>query len=193
VKAVRKAGLVPGSGPDAADQLGPAEDTVEDDEDDEREWEPADLLGGGVDVDALAQKPFVEDTAVPNGSSIALLAEYDGERVLLAADAFPHVLQLSVERLAADRRLRLDAFKVSHHGSRKNTSPDLLKWLDCPRFLLSSNGVRHHHPNPEAIARILKRPGADYTELVFNYRTDESEVWDDPTLAAAHGYRAEYP
>ena len=36
----------------------------------------------------LADKAYEEDTKKPNGSSIALLFEYRGRRVLFGADAF---------------------------------------------------------------------------------------------------------
>ncbi|HET9225371.1 MAG TPA: MBL fold metallo-hydrolase, partial [Thermoanaerobaculia bacterium] len=79
-----------------------------------------DYLGGKIDVRALAESKFVEDDGAPNGSSIAVLAEYCGRCVLFGADAFPSVIERSVDRLGG--RLNLDAFKVCHHGSQRNVS-----------------------------------------------------------------------
>jgi beta-lactamase superfamily II metal-dependent hydrolase len=149
---------------------------------------------GMPDVETLADKEFHEDTKAPNGSSIALLAEFDGKRVLLNGDAFPSVVASSIKRLLAasgEGRLELDAFKVSHHGSSHNTSPELLDLVNCREFLISSNGKRFHHPAPDTIARIVCR--CDGASLRFNYRTPENEIWDDSDSQDEHGYTALYP
>jgi hypothetical protein len=53
---------------------------------------------------------------MPNGTSIAILAEYHNRRVLLAADAHPERLTESLKSLAAEegRSFPLDAFKLAH-------------------------------------------------------------------------------
>jgi hypothetical protein len=193
-KVVRAAGLEPGGEGDApADLLG-----GEDDQPDEEPGgpEPPDLLGPALDVRRLAERPFAEDDAEANGSSIALLAEYAGRRVLLAADAFPSVLELSLGRIGArDGPVHLDAVKVSHHGSQRNTSPGLLTAIDCSQYLVSSNGARHHHPDREAIARIVfgNQDSDVRTQLVFNYRTTLNDVWDDREIQDAHNFIADFP
>jgi hypothetical protein len=77
--------------------------------------------------------------------------------VLLGADAHPGAIETSLRSLGASEasRYKLDCFKVSHHGSKANTSPELLKIIDCTCFAFSTDGSRHGHPDPEAIARIL--------------------------------------
>ena len=52
-------------------------------------------------------------------------------------------------------RLRLNMFKLCHHGSKANTWPSLLRLLDCTRFAISTDGARHERADPETIARIL--------------------------------------
>jgi beta-lactamase superfamily II metal-dependent hydrolase len=151
------------------------------------------LLGGEPpDVDALAQSPFSEDTAAPNGSSIALLAEFEGRRLLLAADAHPGVLKASLDRLAAVGKTRLDACKLSHHGSKANTSPALLHALDCPVYLFSTNGDYFKHPDREAVARVIKLGGLK-PSLHFNYRTDYNTCWDSKPLRDEYGYSTVFP
>jgi len=52
-----------------------------------------DELGHAVDtIEDLADVEFVEDDKEPNGSSIALLVEFEGKSLLLAGDAHPSVL-----------------------------------------------------------------------------------------------------
>jgi hypothetical protein len=157
---------------------------------------PDDLLGEGrPDVDMLAEEPFEGDQSPANGSSIAFVAEFEGKRCLFAGDAHPSVLEDSVRRLLDERDepcLQLDAFKLPHHGSKANLSPDLLRLLACDRYLVSTNGSYFDHPDQEAIARILLH-GGDEPTLLFNYRCEENEVWDDEILMDDYGYRVVYP
>ncbi|HWM95190.1 MAG TPA: hypothetical protein VN493_30830 [Thermoanaerobaculia bacterium] len=154
-----------------------------------------DTLGPArIDVEALAETPYKADRGEANGSSIALLAEHDGKSLLLAGDAFAPLLETTVSRLLQERdreSLRLDAFKISHHGGRGNTSPGLLGLVRSEHFLFSTNGSRYHHPHRETIARILK-PRRD-VRLHFNYRSDENEIWDDSDLQGDWSYRACFP
>jgi len=164
---------------------------------DRRDLQP-DVLGDLVDVDDLLENEYRSDDKEPNGSSIAFLAEYDGRAVLFTGDAHPPVIENSIKQLLRERsvpRLKLDAFKISHHGSKNNTSQALLELLDCRRFLISTNGTRHKHPDKEAIARIVHRNHAEAepTELYFNYRSDWNAVWDDDGLKSDWNYKTFYP
>jgi hypothetical protein len=148
-----------------------------------------------IDVEDLAGQPFKLDDSAANGSSIALLAEYGGRTLLLGADAFSPVLEDSLRRLlhqTGRTRLRLDACKIPHHGARANNGPGFLSLLDCRDFLFSSNGSHgYHHPHRETVARILTTRRE--TRLHFNYRTPETEIWDDPDLQREWEYEALYP
>lgn len=172
------------------------------DPDEEQEGgEVDDILGkrpplGSIDVDKvleLADVAFEEDTAAPNGSSIAFLLEFDGKRILFGADAHPSVLLHSLQLLAPGaKRYKVDAFKLPHHGSMNNLSPELLSKLDCPCFLVSTNGSSFGHPHPEAIARILTLSSPK--QLCFNYRSDYTELWNDDGVRTYFGdYEARFP
>ena len=151
-----------------------------------------------TDVEALADAVFTGDAGAPNGTSIAVLAEFGGASALLAADAHAPVLIASIQKLLARRnvkRLKLDAFKVSHHGSQNNVSRELIQLLDCPRYLVSTNGNHFSHPDRQGVARILvdgkylgSRPA-----LHFNYRSAYNEVWARPDLQEKYGYSTHYP
>ena len=145
---------------------------------------------GSVDVAALAAAPFRQDTAPANGSSIALLLEWQGRRVLLGADAHPELLCKTLTPYAVNGRVALDAIKVPHHGSKGNLSPDLVKLVDCPQWLISTNGNYFKHPDDEAIARIIV--GATAPELIFNYSSPQNKVWDDDALRAEYQYTTRY-
>lgn len=143
------------------------------------------------DVASLLLDRFEEDHSTANGSSIAFVAEYEGRRVLFAGDAHPTTLVESITRMGSGT-LRLDACKLPHHGSRGSVSADLIRHLDCDRYVFSSNGDQFQHPHPQAVARVIEY-GGDTPELLFNYRSDETSIWDRDDLRAAHGYSTKFP
>jgi hypothetical protein len=80
-----------------------------------------------IDIEALASAPFFPDDSRPNGTSIALLAEFEGRRALLAADAHEDTLVSSLQHLRnGGPPFRLDLLKVPHHGSAGNLSNRLM-------------------------------------------------------------------
>jgi CHAT domain len=149
------------------------------------------------DLEALARKAVTKDTSVANGSSIALLAEFDERAILLTGDAHADVLAKSITSLQQARgrkneKLKLDAVKLSHHGSANGTTGELLVLLDCQRYFVSSNGNIFYHPDREAMARVILH-GGNRPMLCFNYRSPLNELWDAPALKALYDYRTEYP
>lgn len=148
-------------------------------------------LMGVVDVDGLAAFPFKEDTTTPNGSSIACVLEFKGKSALLLGDAHPGLVLESLKRLSPNAPFRTDCVKVSHHGSKANTSPALAAHLRSPTWIFSSNGATTKHPNPQAIARILKNSGGR-KHFVFNYTTSFNDMWDDDDLRADNDYTTQY-
>jgi beta-lactamase superfamily II metal-dependent hydrolase len=185
VDEVRKAGLEPGSREQALRLLRR-----------NLRLSPRDLLGEKpIDVVSLSETEFEGETSETNASSIAFLAEYDGKKCIFAGDAQPDVLSASIQQLLVQRgegRLKVDAFKLSHHGSSHNTSLDLLRLLDCKKFLVSSNGNIYHHPDRETIGRIIVESGPDL-ELFFNYHSDENKVWGNEAMWQRFRYKAHYP
>ncbi|MFJ5073669.1 MBL fold metallo-hydrolase [Streptomyces sp. NPDC088553] len=148
---------------------------------------------GAIDVDALAAAPFRRDGSPTNPTSIGLLFEFEGVRLILTGDADDPrlVASLRPRAEAENGRLRIDALKVAHHGSAKNLSNNLLGLLDCGRYLISTNGSVHGHPDDIAIARILKNGGAT-KDLFFNYR-ERAANWDVPDLRDRFGYTVHAP
>jgi beta-lactamase superfamily II metal-dependent hydrolase len=151
---------------------------------------------GALDPVKLAAKKTSVDRAPANGSSIAFLLEHGGASVLLAADAFSTVLAPSLKALAKHRRqaggLKLDAIKLSHHGSRGNVTNDLLKAVQADHYIVSTNGAIFNHPDDEAIARVIVH-GGNSPRLWFNFDNDRSRRWADPALRSLHGYDTVLP
>ncbi|WP_371543369.1 hypothetical protein OG266_05490 [Streptomyces sp. NBC_00554] len=175
VKECAKNGLIPGRDPDEIPQV------------------PGFEHFGGVNVDQLAASVFKPDTSKTNISSIGLLFEFEDKRVVLTGDADDRRLVASIRPRAEAEggRFHVDVLKVAHHGSDHNLSNELLDLIDCDRYLISTSGARHDHPNEIAIARILKHGGAE-KELVFNYR-DRAAIWDDARLKDRFGYTVTAP
>ncbi|MCA9072713.1 MAG: MBL fold metallo-hydrolase [Planctomycetaceae bacterium] len=162
------------------------------------------VLGGDVDVELLAGLPFSKDTSKPNGSSIAFLAEYDEKSVLFTGDAFADDLAKSIGSLldgTGQTRLRVDAWKLSHHGGKHNTSRQLIDRVSCRSCLVPTSGARYKHPNAETLSRILSKAAeagggnalVSPMRFLFNYRTEQNEVWDDNELRSDWNYETRYP
>lgn len=156
--------------------------------------------GGGPDP-APAQREDAEraaqrlDPSIANGSSIAMLLEYEGKRCALLADAHAPETEIALRVAARDRGesvLRLDAMKVSHHGSERNVSDGLLAAVDCTHYLFSSDGSKHGHPDAAAIERIVSRAKKP-PHLVFNYRSAQTEPWEARERQESLHYRATLP
>jgi hypothetical protein len=146
-------------------------------------------------ISELARSRSGSDPSVPNASSIVLLVEYGEARILLTGDATPSVLAPAVRRLLAERGLSslpLTALKMPHHGSAKNITAELVRWLPARQYLFSTDGSYFKHPDDAAVATVLEYGPADL-ELVFNYDTPRTRVWDDDQLQESYGYRARYP
>jgi hypothetical protein len=148
----RKAGIVPGAGAPIV-----------------KRSVLRDQLLGGFEPDLLAESRFSSDPSAPNGAGIAFIAEFDGRRALLLADSPVKLLLRSLDRLEP-RPHRFHAVKVSHHGSRRNTSLEFAQAVQARKWLVSTDGAVFGHPDPECLARIVvgqtRRP-----EFSFNYAT----------------------
>jgi hypothetical protein len=151
-KACTKAGIVPGAGAPIT----------------KKSWIRDELLGS-FDPDLLAETTFSNDTTAPNRSSISVIAEHGNKRVLLLGDADAKSTAHALDRLGPGRHV-FDAVKVAHHGSRRNTSLDLLTRIQSKRWIISSNGVQFNHPDPECLARIIVTQNKP--TLYFNYDTE---------------------
>jgi len=143
---------------------------------------PDDLLGRRDTWPPVWKDGEGTDPSAANGSSIMLLAEYGEKALLLVGDGHAPDLAAALDRLRAERRmaapLPLSAFKLSHHASENNLTQEVLGKIDCARFLVSTDGSVHRHPDHQALLRILRyvtrRP-----ELLFNYRVDTTRLWDE--------------
>jgi beta-lactamase superfamily II metal-dependent hydrolase len=160
-----------------------------------RRFKPDDSMGPAhsTDVDRLQNSTFKADDSEANASSIAFLAEFEGRSAVLTGDAHSKVVEESLKKvMGTARKLKTGALKLSHHGSKHNTSPNLIRLLDCPRFLFSSNGARFYHPHSEAVAWAIRNGGVEPI-LCFNYVSDDNRMWLETALKRKHKYKTESP
>lgn len=176
-KECRDAGIAPGS--EVKDYVVP-DDDLED--------------FGTIDIEALAEEEYPDDHSPANGSSIAFIFHYKNRKMLLAGDAHPDLLIKSLKGLGVSEKnpIKLDAFKIPHHGSKYNISKPLLDMMTCDHYLISTNGNYFKHPDQAAMAKLIKYGTTDST-ILFNYKTDQTKLWENATWQQKYKYKTNYP
>lgn len=122
-----------------------------------------------------------KDTSKSNGSSISFILEHKDKRLLFLGDAHEDIILNNIEKYEDKGvSLEFDAVKISHHGSIKNN----FRWIEkvkSEKYLISTNGEKHGHPNEEVIAKILQC-NKEMKTFYFNYPLDICKVIDESTL-----------
>lgn len=135
-----------------------------------------------INVDALSEPcHYAQDTSSTNASSIAFLLEVDNCTILFAADALAEVICASW-LTGKNGAKEIDVFKVSHHGSAKNTNQDLLRLFPAKKYVISTSGEVHSLPDNATLARIVTQGGPNPI-LVFNHSNAITSVWTDPSVS----------
>ena len=143
----------------------------------------------------LASNPStaaMSDNSTPNLSSIVLLAECGGRRILLTGDARgDHILEgLQTAGLARNGGLHVDVLKVQHHGSSRNTTPAFFNAVTADTYVLSADG-RHGNPKFDTMKWIVetaRHRGRPVTLLATN-KTDTITDLLKKLPPAEYGYR----
>jgi hypothetical protein len=115
-----------------------------------------------ADLSALAAE-FV-DKSIHNLSSVVVLAEFAGKRILLTGDARGDFVldSLREANLLTKNKLAVDIFKVPHHGSIRNAAAELFETVQADHYVFSANG-RDGNPDPPTFDLIFKaRPKGKY-------------------------------
>lgn len=117
----------------------------------------------------LNEDVFDEDKDPYNGSSIAFILTNDKKNYLFLGDSHPSEIVTSLKNMkySKENKLTVEVFKLSHHGSKKNSSRELLELVHTCNYVISTNGDLHNHPDKATIARIIgNNPKA---RIYFNY------------------------
>jgi beta-lactamase superfamily II metal-dependent hydrolase len=112
---------------------------------------------------------FNEDTAIHNGSSIAFILTFEKRNFVFLADAHPTVIANSLKGLgySKEKPLKAELIKISHHGSKANNSAEIFQLIETKKYIISTNGDKHDHPNKQLLARLASINGN--CEVFFNY------------------------
>lgn len=130
-----------------------------------------------------------KDRSETNGSSIAFIIEYKEKKLLFLGDAHEDIIYESLLELKnKGYKLDFDVIKISHHGSNKNISKRLVELIEGRKYLISTDGNKHNHPNMECISKILAKTTEHKKELYFNYEIDKIMGLNNDELQNDYGY-----
>ena len=117
----------------------------------------------------LMNENLASDPSINNASSIAFIFEYQSIKLAFLGDARPSVCLQGIKKINNADYLEVDLLKLSHHGSRSNTSDSLLKTIRTNNYLLSTNGYRKKVPHKVVLSHLLKNSGEEKINLYCNY------------------------
>lgn len=129
-----------------------------------------------MSIENLALTEFTSDNSLSNKSSLAFILEYKQKEILLLGDCHVETIESWLNNEGVDIII-VDAVKVSHHGSKNNTSLDILNRINCNKYLISTNGKSHNHPDLEVLARIAYVNKNRETYIYINYEIDHIPEW----------------
>ena len=121
----------------------------------------------GYSVEVLNNRAFSENGVTnTNASSIACLLSYAGHKILLLGDAKASTIEKRLRHLGASEvnPLKIDYCKISHHGSKSNTSGSLISIINCDKYMLSTNW-KSGKPSKECLSRIVMNTNGPVTFL----------------------------
>ena len=118
------------------------------------------------------------DKSVPNLSSIVVLAEAGGKRMLLTGDARGDKILKGLELVGLMEEggtMHVDLLKVPHHGSSNNLDDDFFERVTADHYVFSGDG-EHGNPERESLEMLLDARGdADYT-IHLTYPVEELDA-----------------
>jgi hypothetical protein len=121
--------------------------------------------GKGAEVAAFV------DTAVPNLSSIVVMAEIDNKRILLTGDANGRDILAGLEKtnfIQPNGKMEVDILKLPHHGSDRNVAPEFFERIHAKHYVVSADG-KFNNPDIDTLKMISDaRPDDQFTIHLTN-------------------------
>jgi|SRR5688572_355052 len=119
------------------------------------------------------------DESIPNLSSLVLLAEAGGKRILLTGDArgdkVIEGLQFIGQLKPGDTStMHVDVMKVPHHGSANNVATSFFERITADHYVFSGNG-EHGNPERSTLDMLFKARGTAPFVTHFTYPLDEMD------------------
>jgi beta-lactamase superfamily II metal-dependent hydrolase len=163
----------------------------------QKEWDEwlaahAELVEGAAP--AAADK-LPRDQSPFNLSSIVVLAECDGKRMLLTGDARDdHILSgLDEAGIAQDGKTHVDILKMPHHGSIRNMRPEFLERVTADHYVISANGSDGNPDRKTLDLLAAARPDDDFAVHFTNRHGEEDlEAHLDAFLADKEAHNRKY-
>jgi hypothetical protein len=156
------------------------------------------------DLKAKGKKPedalaAYVDKSVPNLSSIVVLAEAEGKRMLLTGDARGDKVLKGLELVGLLKRrgkMKVDVLKVPHHGSAANLADDFFKRVVATHYVFSGDG-EHGNPEREALEMLFRARKKEPFVVHLTYPIDELDAerkrdWEE-AQARDRGRQAKNP
>lgn len=113
------------------------------------------------------------DAKVVNDSSISILIEFGGKKVLMTGDAYINKVTTALESIGLDKIGSIDYIKLAHHGARNNNVGlvDFAKKTKCSRFFVSASG-KDGHPDKLTIEEMRDELGSRVQIFATNQLAD---------------------
>jgi len=135
----------------------------------------------------------MSDRSVPNLSSIMILVEADGKKILLTGDARgDHLIQglRQANLLNPNGTLHVDILKVPHHGSCRNVDEEFFKMITADTYVISANG-KDGNPDLETLIWIVKGAKEQHRniKILVTNQTSSTEKLLEEYLPDEYGYK----
>jgi len=128
---------------------------------------PSSDKDNGKDLDDIIEDDkFANDANEYNNASITFQLSTKNAKGLFLADASSRTVLNGLNESEYIEKGEVDFIKVPHHGSKANTSKELIKTFKTQNYILSTNGSRGK-PHKLTLARILSE--SDRVNLFCNY------------------------
>jgi hypothetical protein len=124
---------------------------------------------------AAALAAFV-DESVPNLSSIVVLAEQGGKKILLTGDARGDKILEGMELVGLlekkSGKMHVNILKVPHHGSDNNMETSFFERVTADHYVFSGDG-EHGNPERATLEMLIEARGEDGYKVHLTYPVDE--------------------
>lgn len=107
------------------------------------------------------QDYYTQDSSPTNKASISFIFSYKNKNIAFLGDA--HAEDICKGLLEYWDGTPLDLVKLSHHGSKYNTSPELIQLMKCNEFIITKESFN----DKETISRIVKY--TTHAKIYSNY------------------------
>lgn len=120
------------------------------------------------------------DTSVANLSSLVMVVQAGGKRMLLTGDARGDKILAGLETMGllnagGAGTMHVDIMKVPHHGSANNVDESFFARVTADHYVLSGNG-EHGNPERETVEMIFAARGTAPFTLHFTYPLAELDA-----------------